>query len=92
MARNLADSRGMIYSQTLLLALVRSGLTREEAYALVQENAMKVWSKEHPDLLAACLADPRMVQRLGVPGIRSAFDMKRLLKHLPAVVKRALKA
>ena len=92
MRENLERSRGMVYSQTLLLALVDTGLTREEAYARVQENAMKVWSKEFPDLLAASLADPRMVQRLGVPGIRAAFDMKRLLKHVPAVVKRALKA
>jgi adenylosuccinate lyase len=92
MRENLERSRGMVFSQTLLLALVDTGLTREEAYALVQENAMKVWSKESPDLLAACLTDPRMVQLLGVPGIRAAFDMKRLLKHVPAVVKRALKA
>jgi adenylosuccinate lyase len=92
MRENLERSRGMVFSQTLLLALVDAGLTREEAYTLVQENAMKVWSKEFPDLLAACLADARMVQRLGVPGIRAAFDMKRLLKHVPAVVKRALKA
>ena len=92
MRENLERSRGMVYSQTLLLALVETGLTREEAYALVQENAMKVWAREFPDLLAACLADRRMVERLGAPGIRAAFDMKRLLKHVPAVVKRALKA
>jgi len=92
MRENIERSRGMIFSQTLLLALVDTGLTREEAYALVQENAMKVWATEFPDLLAACLADGRMVARLGAPGIRAAFDMKRLLKHVPAVVKRALRA
>jgi adenylosuccinate lyase len=92
MRENLERSGGMVFSQTLLLALVDTGLTREEAYALVQENAMKVWAKEFPDLRAACLADRRVVERLGAPGIRAAFDMKRLLRHVPAVVRRALKA
>ncbi|MCU0229891.1 MAG: adenylosuccinate lyase [Acidobacteria bacterium] len=90
MQENLDRSRGMVFSQTLLLALVGTGLTREEAYALVQENAMKVWAKEHPDLLSACSSDARIVQRLDPSAIRAAFDTKRLLEHVPAVVRRAL--
>ncbi len=92
MRENLERSGGMVFSQTLLLALVETGLTREAAYTLVQENAMKVWAKEFPDLRTACLADRRVVERLGEQGIRAAFDLKRLLKHVPAVVRRALKA
>ncbi len=91
MQQNLDRSRGMVFSQTLLSALVESGLTREQAYAMVQECAMKVWANEAPDLLTACLAEERIVSRLGEKGVRAAFQMKRLLRHVPAVVKRALR-
>src|SRR5206468_2651001 len=47
MKRNLALSLGMWNSQTVLLALIRKGLTREEAYELVQRNAMKTWQAKH---------------------------------------------
>jgi adenylosuccinate lyase len=47
MARNLALSLGMWNSQTVLLALIRKGLTREDAYELVQRNAMKTWEAKH---------------------------------------------
>jgi adenylosuccinate lyase len=89
---NLDRSRGMIYSQTLLLALVRTGMTREDAYALVQENAMAVWDKQQPDLLAACLADRRIVRRVGEAAVRRAFDLGHLLRYVPAIVRRALRA
>jgi len=91
MQQNLDRSRGMVFSQTLLSALVESGLTREQAYAMVQECAMKVWANEASDLLTACLAEERIVSRLGEKGVRAAFQMKRLLRHVPAVVKRALR-
>jgi len=47
MRRNLGLSLGMYHSQTVLLALIRKGLTREQAYALVQRNAMKTWEVKH---------------------------------------------
>lgn len=91
MRLNLEKSRGMVYSQTLLLALVRSGLTREEAYALVQENAMAVWDGRQRDLLTACLADERIRRRLGEAKVRQAFDLKRLLRSSSAIVRRGLR-
>ena len=62
MARNLALSLGLWNSQTVLLALIRKGLSREEAYALVQRNAMKTWEAKHAgapeaDFLQQLLAD-----------------------------------
>ena len=92
MERDLGLTRGLIFSQTLLLALVRSGLTREEAYALVQENAMRVWGDPRRELLAECLADTRIVGRLGERGVREAFRLRRLLRHVPSIVRRALRA
>ncbi|RMG46769.1 MAG: adenylosuccinate lyase [Acidobacteria bacterium] len=92
MRRNLEASRGLIYSQTLLLALVEAGLTREEAYALVQKNAMAVWRGEKAGLREACLADRRITDRIGTRGVEQAFDLRRLLRHVPAIVRRALRA
>jgi adenylosuccinate lyase len=65
MKRNLALSLGMWNSQTVLLALIRKGLTREDAYALVQRAAMKTWEVKHAgrddaDFLATLQADPEV--------------------------------
>jgi adenylosuccinate lyase len=65
MKRNLALSLGMWNSQTVLLALVRKGLTREEAYELVQRNAMQTWKAKHDgrpdaDFLAQLQNDPEI--------------------------------
>jgi adenylosuccinate lyase len=69
MARNLELSLGMWHSQTVLLALIKKGLTREEAYELVQRNAMKTWQAKHagaPDADFKCqlLADPEVARHL----------------------------
>lgn len=90
MQENIGCSRGLVFSQSLLLALVRAGLTREEAYAVVQENAMAVWGKEKTDLLSACLADARITGRIREAEIRKAFDPQRLLHHVPGIVRRAV--
>jgi adenylosuccinate lyase len=63
MKKNLGLSLGMWNSQTVLLALIRKGLTREQAYELVQRNAMKTWEVKHAgrddaDFLAQLRADP----------------------------------
>jgi adenylosuccinate lyase len=67
MKRNLALSLGMWNSQTVLLALIRKGLTREEAYELVQRNAMKTWAAKHAgrddaDFLEQLEGDPEVAK------------------------------
>lgn len=67
MKRNLGLSLGMWNSQTVLLALVRKGLTREEAYELVQRNAMRTWQAKHAgeaeaDFLAQLRQDPEVAR------------------------------
>src|ERR1700757_3264500 len=67
MKRNLALSLGMWNSQTVLLALIRRGLTREQAYELVQRNAMKTWETKHAgrddaDFLEQLKADPEVAK------------------------------
>ena len=63
MARNLKLSLGMFHSQTVLLALVKKGLSREQAYEIVQRNAMQTWQSKHAgdaeaDFLKQLLTDP----------------------------------
>jgi adenylosuccinate lyase len=65
MKQNLGLSLGMWNSQTVLLALIRKGLTREQAYELVQRNAMQTWAAKHAgradaDFLAQLKADPEV--------------------------------
>jgi adenylosuccinate lyase len=69
MKRNLALTLGMWNSQTVLLALIRKGLTREEAYELVQRNAMKTWQAKHAgndqaDFKSQLLSDPDVARHL----------------------------
>lgn len=90
MAENLRRSRGFVFSQALLLRLVETGLTREEAYSLVQANAMKVWAGEHPDLRDACLADAKLVERLTPAALEQAFDLDHLLRFAPQLIERTL--
>jgi adenylosuccinate lyase len=67
MKRNLGISLGMWNSQTVLLALIRKGLTRERAYELVQRNAMKTWESKHAgrenaDFLGQLKSDPEVAR------------------------------
>jgi len=69
MKRNLALSLGMWNSQTVLLALIKKGLTREQAYELVQRNAMKTWQAKHSgsadaDFKSVLLSDPEVAKHL----------------------------
>src|SRR5436305_5213049 len=67
MQRNLGLSLGMWNSQTVLLALIRKGLTREDAYERVQRNAMQAWAAKHAghqdaDFLAQLKSDPEVAR------------------------------
>jgi adenylosuccinate lyase len=70
MRRNLGLSLGMWNSQTVLLALIRKGLTREDAYALVQRAAMQTWATKHAgrddaDFVVQLRADPEVARHFG---------------------------
>jgi adenylosuccinate lyase len=92
MMRNLELSGGLVYSQRVLLALTEGGLRREEAYTVVQENAMAVWNARQkgeagPDFRARLKADPRC-RALGAAAIDAAFDLKWYLRNVDLVFKR----
>jgi adenylosuccinate lyase len=73
MERNLALTRGMIYSGQVLLALVESGMARSEAYETVQATARRVWADEG-DLLSLLSADERVSSRLTPEQLEALFD------------------
>jgi len=87
MMRNLNQMKGLVFSQKILLDLTQAGVSREDAYRLVQKNAMKVW-EEAKDFQTELLADQEVVAALGEEKIRESFDLNYHLKHVNTIFKR----
>ncbi|WP_099362647.1 adenylosuccinate lyase [Fredinandcohnia onubensis] len=87
MKRNMDRTLGLIYSQRVLLALIDSGLTREEAYDTVQPKAMEAWEKQVPfrDLIEA---EEKITNRLSPAQIDDCFDYNYHLKHVDMIFER----
>ncbi|MBI4800863.1 MAG: adenylosuccinate lyase [Desulfarculus sp.] len=92
MLRNLNQTGGLIHSQQVLLALAEAGLTREQAYAIVQKNAMATW-QEGGSFKQRLLADPELTAGLG-PGaaqlLEGLFDPQTHLKNLDYIFAQVL--
>jgi adenylosuccinate lyase len=87
MKENLARSRGVVFSGTILLELARRGLSRERAYELVQRNAMRAFHEQR-DFKALLLADTDVTGVLGAADIEKAFDLGVQLRNVGAVMDR----
>jgi adenylosuccinate lyase len=87
MRRNLDASHGLVFSQRLLLALVASGLPRDEAYRLVQRNALAAWDEER-DFRELVTADPEIAARLDPASLAAAFDLEDALRHVDVLFER----
>jgi adenylosuccinate lyase len=87
MLKNLNLMRGLVFSQRVLLELARKGASRENAYSLVQRNAMKVWEQGR-DFRAELLADPDVRSYLSEAEIDGAFDLSYHFKHVDTIFKR----
>jgi adenylosuccinate lyase len=87
MRANLDRLGGLIHSQHVLLALTAAGVPREEAYRIVQQNAMKVW-KQGADFLEALLADKDVTKALSAEEIRAQFDLAYHTKHVDTIFAR----
>ncbi|MCA2005416.1 MAG: adenylosuccinate lyase, partial [Ignavibacterium sp.] len=90
MIKNLNLTRGLIFSQTILLKLVEKGLTREEAYRLVQENAMKVWEDETKNLKDELLNSKEVLKYLSSDEIKETFDYQKMLKNVDYIFGRTV--
>jgi adenylosuccinate lyase len=80
-------THGLIFSQSLLLALSKKGMTREEAYALVQNQAMQCW-ESGKDFKQAVLADPAIGKILSIDEIEACFDLKNHLRNVDKIFRR----
>ncbi len=89
MRANLELTRGLIYSQRVLLALVEKGMSREDAYALVQRHAMAAWSGG-PDLASRMKEDPEVTRVLGKEKLLACFDPSHFTRHVNKIFERSL--
>jgi adenylosuccinate lyase len=92
MQKNLDKLGGLIHSQRVLIALTQKGVAREDAYRLVQRNAMKVWSGESGDFLALLKADKDVRAKLSDKELEANFDLDHHLKHVDTIFARVFGA
>jgi len=87
MRQNMEITRGLIFSQAVLLALTTAGKTREEAYEIVQRNAMRTWAGEGTfrELLER---DPELSDVLTKEQLEACFDPARFLGQIGAIYRR----
>ncbi len=88
MRSNLEMTRGLIFSEGVMLALMQKGLRRDQAYTLVQRNAMKVFEQGDMDFKSMLLEDPEIQKHLSMKEIEECFDLKRSLRHVDMIFQR----
>jgi adenylosuccinate lyase len=86
--KNLNLTHGLIYSQRTLLKLVELGLRREDAYKIVQDNAMMAWNTG-TDLKVLLIADDRVSSKISESDIEAIFDPKTAMKNIDYIFKNA---
>jgi adenylosuccinate lyase len=87
MQKNLDRLGGLIHSQRVMIALTQKGMAREEAYALVQRNAMRVWQGEG-DFLTFLMADKDVRKHMSEAELKENFDLGYHFKHVDTIFKR----
>jgi len=87
MRANLDRLRGLVCSEQVMLALVRKGKDKDEAYRLVQARAMEAWERE-ADFRELVAADPEISAALSAKELAAVFDYERHLRHVDTILKR----
>jgi adenylosuccinate lyase len=85
--KNLELTKGLWHSQNVLLALVDAGMLRDDAYAIVQRNALPVW-EGNGDFKEALLNDPEVMTKLSKEKIDDLFDLSHHMKYIDTIFKR----
>ena len=91
MQKNLDRLGGLVHSQRILIALTQKGVSREDAYRLVQRNAIKVWGGES-DFLSLLKADKDVRAKLSEKDLESNFNLDHHFKHVDTIFKRVFGA
>ncbi len=87
MKKNMELTKGLVFSQRVMLALIDKGFSRQKAYELVQRNAMKSW-KGNKDFRNLLKADPEVIEILPQPELESLFDYQYYLRHVDEIFER----
>lgn len=89
MQKNLDRMGGLVHSQRVLLALTQAGISREDSYAIVQRNAMKVWESDGAlSLLELLKADPDVTAKMSAEEIEDRFNLDYHFKHVDTIFDR----
>jgi adenylosuccinate lyase len=91
MQANLDRTQGLVHSQRVLLALTQAGIAREDAYRLVQKNAMRTWNGEGA-LLDLLKADPEVAGKIAPEKLAAMFDLAYHLKQVDTIFRRVFGA
>jgi adenylosuccinate lyase len=93
MQKNLDKLGGLVFSQRVLLTLIdEAGISREDAYKIVQSNAMKIWAGESNSFLELLKQDVQVVDKLGVKKLESLFDISYHTKNIDHIFKQVFKS
>jgi adenylosuccinate lyase len=92
MLKNLNLTRGLVYSQTVLLQLINKGITREAAYKVVQTSAMDVWSDINKNLKDELLKSDEVLKYLNKKEIEEIFNSNRMLENIDYIFNRSIYA
>ena len=87
MKKNMELTKGLVFSQRVMLALIDKGLSRQKAYELLQRNAMKAW-KGNKDFLNLLKADPEIIAALPQQELESLFDYQYYLRYVDEIFER----
>lgn len=90
MTRNLNLTRGLVFSQTILLKLVTKGISREDAYRIVQDSAMKVWQDEKLNLKDELSKSDELKKYISIEEIDEIFQNKTMLKNVEFIFNRTV--
>jgi adenylosuccinate lyase len=88
MKENLELTKGLVFSQRTMLALIDKGLSREQAYKMVQRNAMRSW-KERSSFLDLLQSDPEVAAQLDRSDLEAVFDYGHFLRHVDGIFEQA---
>ena len=90
MINNLNITRGLVFSQSVLLKLVEKGATREDAYAMVQTPAMAVWGDQNKNLKDELLSSQDVGKYLNKDEIEAIFDMDKMISNVDYIFSRSV--
>ncbi|MFH1031731.1 MAG: adenylosuccinate lyase [Chloroflexota bacterium] len=87
MKQNIGITKGLIFSQRVLLALIDKGVSRQKAYEIVQNHAMKSW-KANKDFFKLLKTDPEVTEHLSAEALESLFDEKYCLRYVDDIFEK----